>query len=88
MCFLIQVGNGGLRVKKNLLEPECLVSTDKNNRPSVIPVATPTSVITATVSVIGKTNNTDLLKRENITLQNPIGCLRIDPGLIILYSLN
>ncbi|XP_075225207.1 uncharacterized protein LOC142326515 [Lycorma delicatula] len=58
--------NGGLRIKQNLLEPECLVSMERNNRSAEKNRSSDTLT------------RGDM---QNITLQSPVGCLRRDPGL-------
>lgn len=88
--FLYKPGNSGLRVKQNLLEPECLVSMERNNRAQSGGASVITSATSSRSSTPEKTAPVSGSSRwnfQNITLQSPVGCLRRDPGLINFISI-
>ncbi|RZF39469.1 hypothetical protein LSTR_LSTR000990 [Laodelphax striatellus] len=68
--------NGGLRVRQNLLEPECLVSMD-NAKASA--ASSSTGRILTSPGMYGMTARSAF---DDVSIKSPVGCLRRDTGVL------
>ncbi|XP_022194777.2 longitudinals lacking protein-like [Nilaparvata lugens] len=69
--------NGGLRVRQNLLEPECLVSMDNQVKASAAS-SSAARILTSPAMYNMAARNAF----EDVSIKSPVGCLRRDTGVL------